>query len=241
MRSPVPLLGFDLTARGRPLVSYIEEKLQLVILARPDRPNGLQVAGATSGIGSFSAVAAASRGRTVVMFREPTFGFVSLVVLRGRSRSRPSRSRRARAATCPSTPAEGGRAAYWDPAGLGLVGARVPCARAPLTPPADHDLFPTVRRPRPLRSPCLRPHSPHMTSGRSGSPLWRFSCDSGGQPAAARATAWNPTAPLRDRPGGPRRVRLRGAYLAQLGIYGLPPNDLLPLDRAGVEAWSTPC
>ena len=29
---------------------------------------------------------------------------------------------------------------------------------------------------------------------------------------------------------------VRGAYLAQLGVYGLPPNDLLTLDRGGVDA-----
>ena len=28
----------------------------------------------------------------------------------------------------------------------------------------------------------------------------------------------------------------RGSYLAQLGVYGLPPNDLLTLDRSGVDA-----
>jgi hypothetical protein len=238
--SPSPLLGFDLTtARGRPLVSYVDEELQLVIVARPGRRNGLQVAGATSGIGNFTAVAAASRGRTVVMFREPTFGFVSLVVLRGRSRSATLALSKGQSGDLAVDP--GGReveVAYWDPAGLGLLGARVPLRDVHLSP----------------RQP-ITTYFPSFAQSES-TPI---SVPQTSLPAHDKASIWLASLALLlaiaagsllllERRHGMRLLPfgivlavlagfgLRGAYLAQLGIYGLPPNDLLPLDRAGVEA-----
>ena len=54
------------TTGAQPVVAYVEEQLQLVIVDQPGRPNGLQVAGTTSGIGSFSAIAGTKAGRIAV-------------------------------------------------------------------------------------------------------------------------------------------------------------------------------
>ena len=240
VNSSASLRGFDLGTTGaEPLVVYVEEKLQLIIVDRPGRRNGLQVAGATSGIGSFSAIAGTKSGRIVAVFREPRNDLISLVVLRGRARSPTLVITQGQSADVALDPAaRDAHVAYWDPAGLQLNAATVPLSQANLSPqqPIIASKPTYVQH---VKSPISVPQTDFPTHDKVS--IWLASLTLLLSIVAGSLLLLERRRGIRLLPFGIVLVvlagfALRGAYLAQIGIYGLPPNDLLPLDRAGVKA-----
>ena len=238
--SPGSLRGFDLTTTGaQPVVAYVEEQLQLVIVDQPGRPNGLQVAGTTSGIGSFSAIAGTRAGRIAVLFREPRYGLISLVVLHGRARSQTLAITQGQSADVALDPAARvADVAYWDPAGLQLDAARVSLRQAKLSPRQPLTAY-QLTYVQHLKSPISVPQT--VLPDHDKVSIWLASLALLLSIAAGALLLLERRRGIRLLPFGIVLVvlagfALRGAYLAQIGVYGLPPNDLLPLDRAGVKA-----
>ncbi len=237
-----PLRGFSLTtAGGQPLVSYVDEKDQVVLAARPYEPGSAAgVAAITAGIGNFTAAAGAPTGRAVVLSRNPRYRVLSLALLQGGVRLGDIAVDQGQEGDV-AISSDGGRAyvAYWDyPDGRQLHVARVGLEGPEVALNQDLLAFEPTLTPASIASVS----TPQATLPRDGKvAIW----------LAALTLLLTIAAGVLLLLGRRRGIRLlpfaialgllagfaiRGAYLAQLGVYGLPPNDLLTLDRGGVDA-----
>ena len=242
VRAPDPIRSFGLAiAGGQTLIPYIEERQQVVMTASPDQLDSpAAVSAIIAGVGNSTAAAGTPAGRAVVLSRNPRYHVLSLALLQGTARLGDLTVDQGQEGDVAIT-GNGRQAfvAYWDyPGGRQLHVARVPLVRGKALPTAD-----------------LLPITPILTPARiAGVSVTQHSLPSDGKAAiwlAALALLLTILAGglllYGHRPGIrflPFAVALgllggfavRGAYLAQLGAYGLPPNDLLTLDRSGVDA-----
>lgn len=240
--TPRPLRGFDLTiAGGQAQISYVVDELQVVIVARPGEPgNPAEVAATTAGIGSFAAVAGAPTGRSVVLSRNARFRVLSLSVLQGGSRQGDLGVDEGQSGDV-AISSDGSQAfvAYWDyPGGRQLYFARVPLDASRV----DLESSLLVYQPTLAQASIAPISTPQLTLPRDGKvAIWLAAL-------TLLLTILAGTLLLLGRRRGIRLLpfaialavlagfSVRGAYLAELGVYGLPPNDLLTLDRSGVDA-----
>ena len=242
VRGPEPIRSFGLAAAAsKVLVPYIEEKQQVVLTADPDQPGSpAAISSIIAGVGNNTAAAGAPTGRAIVLSRNPRYHVLTLALLQGNTRIGDITVDQGQSGDV-ALSRNGMRAflAYWDyPDGRQLHVAQVP-----------------LRRHKVIVNPVLLPITPTLTPAR----IANVSVPQSTLPLDGKAAIWLAalalvltivagTLLLLGRRRGIRLLpfaivlgmlagfAVRGSYLAQLGVYGLPPNDLLTLDRSGVDA-----
>ncbi len=236
------LRGFSLTTAGKQVeVSFIEEDGEVVIAARPyDRGKPRQVAAITAGVGNFTATAGANDGRSVILYRHPRYRVLTLALLEHGTRLGDIAVDQGQLGDVALAP-DGSRAsvAYWDyPGGRQLHVARVPLAGPGVF--VNRDVL--SLEPQPSRASIVPVSNQQPTLPADGKvSIW----------LAALALLLTIAAGGLLLLGRRRGIRLlpfvfalgllagfaaRSSYVAQIGVYGLPANDQLTLDRAGVDA-----
>ena len=242
VRGPEAIRSFGLTvAASKVLVPYIEEKQQVVLTADPDQPGSpAAISSIIAGVGNNTAAAGAPTGRAIVLSRNPRYHVLTLALLQGNTRIGDITVDQGQSGDV-ALSRNGMRAflAYWDyPDGRQLHVAQVP-----------------LRSHKVIVSTVLLPITPTLTPAK----ITAVSVPQSTLPLDGKAAIWLAalalvltivagTLLLLGRRRGIRLLpfaivlgmlagfAVRGSYLAQLGVYGLPPNDLLTLDRSGVDA-----
>jgi hypothetical protein len=241
VRATGPIRSFGLTvAGGEVQVSYVDDREQVLMTARPGQLAPAGISALVAGIGNATASSGARKGQAVVLTRHPRYRVVSLALLQGGVRVGDIAVDQGQngdvALTADGT---GAQVAYWDyPDGRHLRVARVP-----------------LRRNRTLVNPELLGFTPALTPAS----IEDVSVPQPTLPADGKWAIWLAALALLltdlagvllllGRRSGIRLLpfaivlamvagfAVRGSYLAELGVYGLPPNDLLTLDRSGVDA-----
>ncbi|MFN8161954.1 MAG: O-antigen polymerase [Solirubrobacterales bacterium] len=224
---------FDLTTeRGAPLVAFARHQGQLLLVARPAQGGFPVPVAATAGVGGFASISGTPRGRAVVLSVDPRFRVLRLSVLDGESRLGDLSLTQGQEGEV-AIERDGSRAevAYWDPGGRELMVASVGLRR---------ELSPYAARPADARTAAISTIQKSFPSDGKAA-IW-LSC------LALLLTIVAGLAAVSRRRRGMRLLPFavvlavflvfaaRGAYVAQTGIYGIPPNALMTLDRDGVKA-----